>query len=79
MIEIKTRRLCNFCGEDVRDDDTYSHGECIVDLSYTRCYFHDYNDDRRVKVKEVDICSNCLARIRGLLSVDDRFKSFLKG
>ena len=79
MIEVKTRRLCNFCNEVVRDDDTYNHGECIIDLSYTRRYLYDYGDDRRIKVKEVDICSNCLARMRNLLSVDDKFKSFLKG
>ena len=78
MIEVKSRRLCNFCGEVVREDDTYSHGECTIDLSYTRCYCYDYNS-RIVDVKGIDICSNCLAEIRNLLSVDDKFKSFLKG
>lgn len=37
MIEVKTRRLCNFCNEVVRDDDTYSHGECTINLTYMRC------------------------------------------
>ena len=78
MIEVKTRRLCNFCGEVVRDDDTYGHGECTVNLTYMRCYNYDY-ETRKVQVKDVDICSNCLARMRSLLSVDDKFKSFLKG
>lgn len=77
MIEVKTRRLCNFCNEVVRDDDTYNHGECTINLTYTRCYNYDY-DNREVEVENVDICSNCLARMRNLLSVDDKFKSFLK-
>lgn len=75
---IKTKRLCNFCGEIVRDDSTYSYGECTINLTYTRCYNYDYNI-RNVKVENIDICSNCLAKMRNLLSVDDKFKSFLKG
>lgn len=75
---IETKRLCNFCNELVRDDNTYNYGECTISLTYTRCYNYSY-DTRKVKVENVDICSNCLARMRNLLSVDDKFKSFLKG
>ena len=42
MIEVKTKRLCNFYNKVVRDDDTYSHGDCIINLSFTRCYNYDY-------------------------------------
>lgn len=79
MIEVKTQRLCNFCGKVVRDDDTYSHGECVIDLAYTRCYCcYDYS--KRIDEKDgIDICSDCLAEIKQrLTAVDDRFKEFLK-
>ena len=75
---IETKRLCNFCNEVIRDNEAYNHGEYTINLTYTRCYNDNYNDCE-VNVENVDICANCLARMRKLLSVDDKFKSFLKG
>lgn len=73
MIEVKTRRLCNFCNEVVRNDDTYNHGECITDLSFTRCYNHDYNEQES-KTEDIDICPDCLAEIRRCLSLSSNEK-----
>lgn len=73
MIEVKTRILCNFCNEVVREDDTYNHGDCIINLSFTRCYNYDY-DERKSEMKGIDICSDCLAEIRRCLSLSSNEK-----
>lgn len=73
MIEVKTRRLCNFCNGDVRKDDTYSHGACITDLSFTRCYNYDYTE-RESEAEGIDICSDCLVEIRRCLSLSSNEK-----
>ena len=73
MIEVKTKRLCNFCNEVVREDDTYNHGDCIINLSFTRCYTYDYYSQES-KTEGIDICSNCLAEIRRCLSLSSNEK-----
>lgn len=73
MIEVKTRRLCNFCNKVVREDDTFNHGDCIINLSFTRCYNYDY-DERQSETEGIDICSDCLAEIRWYLSLSSNEK-----
>ena len=76
MIEVISKRLCDFCGSVVRNDDTYNHGECITNLTFNRCYNYDYNE-RETETEKIDICSSCLAEIRRCLSLsnNDKIKS----
>ena len=69
----KTERICNFCGSEVRTDDTYNHGTCIIDLAFTKCYNYDYNE-RKSKTENVDICPDCLAEMRRCLSLSSNNK-----
>ena len=73
MIEVKTKRLCNFCNKVVRDDDTYNHGDCIINLSFTRCYNYDYYSNES-ETEGIDICSDCLAEIRRCLYLSSNEK-----
>ena len=73
MIEVTTKRLCNFCNRAVREDDTYNHGDCIIDLVFTRCYNYDYTE-RESETEGIDICSDCLAEIRRRLSLSNNEK-----
>lgn len=79
MVEIKTKRICNFCGSEVRTDDTYNHGACIINLTFTKCYNYDYNE-RTSKTESVDICNDCLMELRYCLSSssNERLKSCFK-
>ena len=73
MIEVKTKRLCNLCNKVVRDDDTYNHGDCIINLSFTRCYNYDYYS-KESETEGIDICSDCLAEIRRCLYLSSNEK-----
>ena len=50
MIEVKTKRLCNFCNKVVRDDDTYLLCfECYSKLQYKyKDYFEKCKQSKKI-------------------------------
>jgi len=73
MVVVKSNRLCNFCGAEVREDATYTHGMCIIDLAFTKCYNYNYNEHKS-KTEGVDICPDCRTEIRRCLSLSSNEK-----